>query len=117
MGRPQAALRDFQEAAGCFAQEGLTLRHAQALLNMADAQLQMSRYTAAFSSFAQARQLLTPLAASVAEYELLLDMADAYRALSLDPEALMTYRLADAQLLKTGLWHHRARALWVWAWR
>ena len=68
VGRTQAALFAFQNASRSFAQEGLTLRHAQALLNLADAQLQLSRYTPALAAFAQARQLIAPLAASAVEY-------------------------------------------------
>ena len=112
LGYGSEALTAYETAAATYVETGNRLRQAQSLENMGELHLWLGNYNQSLAAFAQARSLLTALAAPIELHILERMTADAYLTLNLLPEAEAAYRNAIDALSATSITYHLGWALW-----
>jgi len=112
LGYGSEALTAYETAAATYVETGNRLRQAQSLENMGELHLWLGNYSQSLAAFAQARPLLTALAAPIELHILERMTADAYLTLNLLPEAEAAYRSAIDALSTTNITYHLGWALW-----
>ncbi|MCB8991526.1 MAG: tetratricopeptide repeat protein, partial [Ardenticatenaceae bacterium] len=112
IGRVSEALDAFSAAAAVRQTAGLTLLHAESLINCGEAHLLLGQYTPSLDALRQAERLLQSLDAPASLPYVWLHQADVYLALNLAPEALAAYGDAVAAFHQRGMAYYEARALW-----